>query len=608
MDRRDPLTLPSPPVGERVPAGRVRGLAVAMTFALLLALSPEGAAPNPAARGVASNFIVPTTKDAQGRTIGIRGSSGRFLSNDQAELTGLTLTISGGPGSPEFIVEAKSCLWDRQTGLTTSFGPLSLRSSDGKFELSGEGFRFDSAKSSLVVSNSVTGRIAKSFSGAPGIVGPSVPRTTTGSNAPTVPDPKPDEFVEISSTTFEFTPERVEFRRAVRVRDGESSMEAERLTGRLVTGGGIERVEGEGLVRFVRGDLRTSSDAATYSPGNGRVALHGNVQWSLGQRTGMADDLSIDSTANRFTANGDVSVKLPSTTLLPVDWLGTNQTLGAPAELQIRSHALEFGGDHATFSDMVWVTDGVGTELSAGVLEVTFATNKVTQLVARDSVQLRAGNATLAAARVSYSAETGLAVFTGDLAWTVLQIAGSSDEVALDSKAKEFRATGHVQAKVPNTSLSLPENQTKNNATKPRPARSLRIDSDRLVAMNGKAVFLGQAGVVDESDSTRGLTADVLAAFFDAKGKLEHLMAESSVRVRSAQGDALGGKAAYDIAKEQIDLFESPRIALRDQQYTADRFVFDLATGKVEIVGAYRIELDPLAFQKTNAPQKPAAK
>ena len=577
-------------------------------LAVALFFSVDASGQSQLGPGLISNYIIPAMKDAQGRTIGIKGNTARNISNEVFELTGLTLTISGGLGNSDFIVEAKSCLWDQKTGLTTSSGSLSLRSADGLFALSGEGFRFDAKKSALVVSNAVTSRISKSFSGAPGLATISNPRATT--NASNIPasraGARTNELVEISSTTFDFTPERVEFRGTVQVRDGESSANSERLTGRFAgNGGGIDRIDAEGNVRFAQGDLQTSSESALFSPATGRATLRGSVQWQLGTKEGTADELAIESTAGRFVANGNVSVKVKSVAMLPLSWLAPKPEAQSAREILIRSHGLEYAQDKARFTDMVLVTDSAGTQLSSGILNLGFdATNGIATLAARDSVQLTSGDIVLSGSRADYSAATGLLEFNGEPVWTTPQGSGTSDLIVLDSKEKEFRAAGNVHATVSVADLPFPklDQAGAKNPTPPRPAtpRMLKIDSDRLVALQDKTVFLGNAHVHDAADLTQDLRAEVLAAFFGATNKLEHLLAENAVRIQSGAGEAIGEKAEFNVARDQIVLSGSPRVRTPGRSIAADRFVFDRSLNKVEIIGKYRIEWDlqPMGITK----------
>ena len=593
------------PIDSRMNGFEILGLVLTVSVVGLLVF--EVPAQSQLGRGVASNFLVPATKDSQGRTVAIKGDTGKMLSNGVVELTGLTLTISGGDGNRDFIVEAKSCFWDQKSGMASSSGALSLRSRDGRFVLSGVGFRFDQSKSALAVSNSVDARLAKSLAGSPLALGLAFAGSSTNAtnSALSVAGPGHEELVEIRSANFEFTPERVVFRGEVRVSDGETSVNAERLTGRFApNGGSIDRIEAEGEVRFARGDLKTTSETAVYSPGTDRAVLHGNVHWQIGNKAGTADDLTLEGKERRFIANGDVSLKFESAAVMPMEWLGSKPGSAPQSarEILIRSHGLEYAGDKATFSDMVWVSDSVGTELTAEVLELGFhpPDNTITRFMASNHVQLRSGDVTLSGSRANFATNNGLLIFEGAPEWSSARWSGTSDSVVLDSKEKEFRASGHVHSKVSGAAWRLPASGRGNGigaaTAKEAAPRNLRIDSDRVVAMKDKTVFLGGALVVDESDSTQELRAEVLAAFFSENSRVDHLLAEESVRIHSGQSEAFGEKAAFDVAGQMIDLSGSPRVRMPGQLHIADRFVFDLARRTVETIGAWRTELDPPAM------------
>jgi hypothetical protein len=58
-------------------------------------------------------------------------------------------------GKPEMVVTAPECIYDTLGGTARSAGPLQLQTGDGKFRVSGEGFLWRQANSSLTISNQV---------------------------------------------------------------------------------------------------------------------------------------------------------------------------------------------------------------------------------------------------------------------------------------------------------------------------------------------------------------------------------------------------------------------------------------------------------------------
>lgn len=58
-------------------------------------------------------------------------------------------------GKPDMVVTAPECIYDTLGGTARSAGSLQLQTGDGKFRVSGEGFLWRQANSSLTISNQV---------------------------------------------------------------------------------------------------------------------------------------------------------------------------------------------------------------------------------------------------------------------------------------------------------------------------------------------------------------------------------------------------------------------------------------------------------------------
>jgi len=70
-------------------------------------------------------------------------------------VTGLRIELFREDGRRELVVLAPECTYEQSSRLAHSPGPLELQSSDGRFVIQGEGFRWQQDDLTLVISNRV---------------------------------------------------------------------------------------------------------------------------------------------------------------------------------------------------------------------------------------------------------------------------------------------------------------------------------------------------------------------------------------------------------------------------------------------------------------------
>jgi hypothetical protein len=94
--------------------------------------------------------------DAQNRTNSLlSGAEAIPQPNGQILIKELRVETYHPDGRVDFIVEAPDCAYDLSRRVASSAGPLSARTADGRFAITGEGFRWQQTNSNLIISNSV---------------------------------------------------------------------------------------------------------------------------------------------------------------------------------------------------------------------------------------------------------------------------------------------------------------------------------------------------------------------------------------------------------------------------------------------------------------------
>jgi lipopolysaccharide export system protein LptA len=270
--------------------------------------------------GRGRNFVAPVT-DAQGRKSVLRGKDVKEVKpagSGLVEILGMQAETFRGQAK-DMIVEAPQCVFDTKAKVASSSGPLSIRTADGRFSITGTGFRWemgDSRQSSkLVISNQVHSSIRKRFIGSGAAFGAQAATNNLPAAAPAQSggEASAGDFIEIDSQQFEYQNDMAAFRGAVRAKESEGGLECAFLTVIFQEGGAVDRIEAEQDVVLRQGGMRGTADRAVYIVGEGRerVAFIGNAVWEDGVRQGKGEHLTFDRLNHVLRAETNAYLRLP---------------------------------------------------------------------------------------------------------------------------------------------------------------------------------------------------------------------------------------------------------------------------------------------------------
>ena len=85
----------------------------------------------------------------------LSGAAARPLTGGLLEVRQLKLETFATNGRPEIVIVAPECVYDQMNGLASSPGHIELRSGDGKFRVTGDGFLWRQDNYLLTISNHV---------------------------------------------------------------------------------------------------------------------------------------------------------------------------------------------------------------------------------------------------------------------------------------------------------------------------------------------------------------------------------------------------------------------------------------------------------------------
>jgi lipopolysaccharide export system protein LptA len=293
-------------------------------------------------------------------------------------------------GEGELVVETPQCVYDSDQRLVSSPGPLHLRTADGSFDLQGEGFSWQQAKSVLFVSNRVHT-----------IVHPELAKLQSAS-AGTNTAAQPGSPIEIFSDQFDYAEKtgRGVYRGHVRVAGTNLALTSEILTV-LVPGTDrrLQSMVAETNIVCGYSTIRATAQRATYSVDTGLVHLTGHPTWQDGLRQGRGDELMLDRTNSIFRADGNAWLRMPGRSLSTVSILpqAASPTPNLPPSTnefaEVLCDSYEVRTNSAVFTNNVRVTerrdDHLQGKMDCGKLSLAFTgTNELQRMVAEDHVRV----------------------------------------------------------------------------------------------------------------------------------------------------------------------------------------------------------------------------
>lgn len=564
----------------------------------------------------------------------ITGAEAEMLSGGRIRVKKkLKIEVFRVNGEREIVVEAPECLYDSSEHTADSPGRLQVQSGDGRFSVTGEGFRWQQDEGRLTISNQVRSVIQ---------------HPVTNSTAL-------KELV-ITSRWFSFdaTNRFAIFHEQAHGDDPEMEFTCGQLAVHAAPGSqSLEVVEAEQSPVFIGkpDGRRATADRAVYTRAKEHIELTGNVTWQQDRHSGRADRVEIYRLEKDFTADGHVAMKLPRESMGAGGALlsGTNATTA-------NEHAplLDLFTDHLHSRSNVTVIEGsvrlvdVTNRLSCDKLTLQSATGDPSNetATAEGNVVVEKGDGALRASRAVYTRSDAAVVFTGEPRWRQAQLEGQAERVTVHSETGEIRAENQVVVQVPlgtqsGASLAFFGEEHTNSGP-----REVKVFARAVTARERQVIFTGDVrlhqmpitgseprlrsdemevkfsaatnqveslqarknviyeqglpGVTNGPAIYRKLSARTVTARMDpATGALSHLVAEGDVQVEQPGNMATSGRATYTAATDLLELTDSPRVETPQMILTGARTLFwDKGKDRFMGTGPFRIQLKPEAVRR----------
>ncbi len=590
-------------------------------------------------RGTASDFRATDYYDPPNETQMkwlLTGAEAQMQSGGRYRIKQLKLESFRVNGEREIIVEAPECLYDTSKGRANSAGRLDARSGDGRLAIGGEGFLWDQAGSTLVISNQIRSVIQRVLTNAPD-VGPLV--------------------VTSRWFSFEATNRCAVFHDEVRGDDPELAFTCGQLAVSAAPGGeAFEVIEaGPSLVIIGKADgRRATADRAVYTRSIERVELIGNVTWQQGQHSGRADRAVVHRLERDVVATGRVAMKLPRESLAVTGMLLSNSNLAGATNRDVAWADLFADQFHSrsnvtVVEGAVRLVDGTN-QLSCDKLtwRAATATAQDETATAEGNVRVERGTRRLRASHAVYSRTNATIVFTGEPEWAERQTEGRAESVTVRTETGEIHAQNQVTVK-----LMLGAQRARFLTLFPEPganpaaSQEIEVAARKFTAGGREVVFLGDVrahqlpiggaeprlqcgelvvnftvggkqaeslqarenvvyeqglpGTTNGPAMYRQLTTRSLTARADpATGALLNLMAEGDVRIEQAGNVAQSGRATYTAATDLLELVDNPLLETPQAVITGAQTLFwDRANARFVGTGPFKIQFKPDGVNQT---------
>lgn len=526
------------------------------------------------------------------------------------------------PPRPRLSIEAPECEFESQRKVAYSQGPISVSGTEEGFSITGIGFRWDQANSSLTISNKVQTVIVRQ-----GEANNAQVRIT--SNHFTY-DKESNEGHYIGDVTaiegdrFQLTADEL---RAV-IPEEESTPQDISASGNVT----IQlSVEGRSTtLRGAQADYQTSQN-------QGLLVLTGNPSWQSEDYSGRGEQIRIENLAASpsFTVTGQAHMELP----LP----GSTTNQGAANRVTLTAESYSVTENSAVFAGAVKAGSSEWS-LTSERLNVTLDVeqNSVSQIVAEKNVTIEqaidgsilsatSDHATftpdgqsLSAARLVGSAR----VTTDTLTSTAQVINLTKVEDGFDVSAKENVSVRFSRLANGNDSLFSFGAPVSPKTTAARAEQTVLIKATQYQISGRVGRFEGEVSVQD-ADGT--LTCEVLhVTFGDSRDRIEKMVATGNVKVSTPQGNlscheleglfagpgnrlqkltadnavelkhpqgvARGAHAVFYVTRQEAELTGDPEVRTRliregitkNILTTADVLLWDLRTNTFKGRGQYR--------------------
>lgn len=562
-------------------------------------------------RAEVKNFVAPMSDDDGNKTV-IRGESGRMLENGLYDLGGIVVETYRGE-EKDMIVEANQCFFDSAMRIAYSAEELTVRAANERFSITGKGFLWEGASSSLVISNSVQTLLRKQEFEAQS--DETTERLSTRGSLDKASGNKAgsDERIEIRSNGLNLKGNYAVFTGDVLARDRNAEMFCDKLTAEMgASGRGVRRIVAEENVAYSDDAVRTTGERAVYSVADETATLTGNVGWKIEENEGTSDLIEVHNGLREFRARKNVSVTVAAEKFVPSGWF-SNAPQPPPGDtdpraFEILADDLEYRSDSAAFRGNVRVQDGESSVFRCDVLISEFSGNdgKLTNLHAEGNVQFQQNDALIQGDRADYSESENVMTLSGSPEWTIAEGTGSSDLLIFDPENNRIQADGHVTMKFKVKSDLLPDfsfkpEEKSENRVLPGTDVEIQVDSQKMYYQPGSAIFLNRVRLMLPSEMQQTLSSEVLAVFFSGPdNRLDQLVAEERVVLRQPGLQAFCGKVNHRVDTGVTVLTGNPRILTDDRKYSADEFRLEDSGNLFRMKGNYLIEMKQEEILKKN--------
>ena len=428
--------------------------------------------------GVAKGFRVDGDYFSEGHPKSrIEGAEGRPIGKNFWKLTQLKLTTFQSNGVPEMIVLAPDCLFDGDSSIASSPGPLIVQTADGQFNLQGTGFQWSQNDSMLYISNDVHSVLHKV--------------TTAGTEATPLP---PDTNSDIDVFSDHFT------------RD-------------LKTGISVYQDN----VRVIGTNINLTSDVMSLNLPftNGVVTLTGHATWANGSRNGGADLLVLDRDNNLMRAFTNAFIKMPGTAI------GTNSTGAASTnkEVVVLSDQYELQTNLSQFYGNVQVTQydsnqPTGKLTSQAMTAFIAGGNAIQSVDAETNVIVSQQDGQFTSDIGKFYASNSTAIFTGHATWTKGDRSGAGETLFVDQALGQMTVWSNAMMKLPGSAM---DHSTNTSTVQ----KFTTITSDNYLVKASHAEFHNNAHIIDPKMNVTSelLTADSLPG----QTNIERVVADKNV-------------------------------------------------------------------------------
>ena len=614
--------------------GALRAHSLGFLLCLVALTSPAQTASPTVIKGFNVSKYFPAPHFAQ-MEMKLTGTEGIELAGKQFQVTEPHLITFKRNGEREIEIEAPHCNYDDPARVLDSPEKLTVKTGDGRFHITGDGFSYRQKDKVLVISNNVHAIIDR----------------LTNNASP----------LEITSRWFEFNAEtkRGVFHEDVRGEDADQKFSCGLLAVNAGTNkNSFDLIEAQDSLEITGKSKpgHATAQRGIYHRAEDRIELIGDAVWAFDGRSGKADRITARKTDESYEAVGNVLMKLPRESLGAAGGLLNTNSPGAKTSgtnlVEIQTDHFTKRGNRLLADGAVRLTDGTN-HLSCDKLEaLQGAKNSRDQTAtATGNVFVERGGAGIRSERAHYTEADGRIVFTGNPRFIQDKIQGKATRVTVLAATGEVQADDDVavsfplaagggsllgffpgaetnrvsqQAQILAQNFRLKERIGKFSGAVqahqlPRTGGEPRLSSDeldvRIAADRRHAETLEARGNVNYEQGVAGTTngpnahvkmvSETLTATADpATSELTQLIAAGGVQLTQTDSVAVGDRAIYTRGDQVLKLLGHPQIKTTDATFSAEQeLIWDNAQKKA-VSTDYKIVINPETLKRVEESQK----